>query len=140
MERKDYIMQMIEDFFKALARVIFKREMKSFTEAKNELSGLSKMVTGFELEQLKSLGAEGIAYVFGMNKESEAEKIYCSARMLKEDGLINEAEGNIEESLKSFKLSQELFELASQKEFNEKEESLKEAKSLKNKITEPFRG
>jgi hypothetical protein len=40
---------------------------------------------------------------------------------------------------KSFKLSQELFELASKKEFGEKEESLKEAESLKNKITEPFR-
>jgi hypothetical protein len=92
MERKDYIMKMIEDFVRTLAKVIMNREMKNHAEAKDELNGLSKMVTGFELEHLRSLGAEGIAYVFGMNKESEAEKIYCSARMLKEEGLILESE------------------------------------------------
>jgi hypothetical protein len=134
MLRKDYIMKMIEDFVKGMAKIIFNREMKNHAEAKDELDGLSKMVTGFEIEHLKSLGADGIVYVFGMNKETETEKIYCSARMLKEDGLISEGEGRIEESLKSFKIALELFELLSTREFDEKLDSLAEAELLKNKF------
>lgn len=134
MLRKDYIMKMIEDFIRTMAKIIFNRKMQKYDEAKDQLDGLSKMVTGFGLEHLKSLGTDGIVYVFGMNKETETEKIYCCARMLKEDGLISECEGRIEESLKSFKISLELFELLSTREFEEKEDSLAETELLKNKF------
>lgn len=127
-------MKMIEDFISTMAKIIFSRKMQKYDEAKDQLDGLSKMVTGFGLEHLKSLGADGIVYVFGMNKETGTEKIYCCARMLKEDGFISEGEGRIEESLKSFKISMELFEFLSQKDSVEKKESLEEAKSLKEKI------
>lgn len=134
MFQKDYIMRMIEDFVRVMAKIIFNREMKNFVDAKDQLDGLCKLITGFGLEHLKQLGTEGILYVFGTNKDGEIEKIYCSARMLKEDGMIYEAEGKTEESLKSFTISMELFEFLSQKDFVEKEESMEEAKSLKEKI------
>ena len=134
MLRKDYIMKMIEDFVRTLAKVVMMKEMKNYVNAKDELNNLSTLISGFGIAHLKSLGAEGIAYVLGMNKESETEKIYCSARILKEDGMILEEEGNAEESLKSYELSKELFELASQNEFDEKEEALMEIEFLKNKI------
>ncbi len=129
-------MKMIEDFVRTLAKIVMNREMKNYVVAKDELDSLSTLISGFGIGHLKSLGAEGIAYVLGMNKESEVEKIYCTARILKEDGMILEAEGNTEESLKSFKLSQWLFELLSDKDFDEKDESLKEIEILKNKFTE----
>ena len=100
--------------------------MKNYDLAKDELNNLSMLVSGLGIEYLKSLGKDGIIYVFSKNSDTETEKIYCSARILKEDGLINEAEGNTEESLKSFRLSAELFELVSSKDCEEKEESLKE--------------
>lgn len=134
MFQKDYIMRMIEDFVRVMAKIILNREMKNFVDAKDQLDGLCKLITGFGLEHLRQLGSEGILYVFGTNKDGEIEKIYCCARMLKEDGMIHEAEGKVEESLKSFKISMELFEFLSQKDFVEKEESLEEARSLKEKI------
>lgn len=134
--RKDYIMKMIEDFVRIIAKVILNRDMKNYDFAKDELNNLSMLVSGLGIEHLKSLGKDGIIYVFSKNSETETEKIYCSARILKEDGLIHEAEGNTEESLKSFRLSKELFELTSQKEFDEKQESLSELEFLKNKLTE----
>jgi len=131
---KDYIMRMIEDFARIIARIVLFRETKKYVDAKFELGGLSKLVTGFETDQLKALGAEGIKYVFGRDKDTEAEKIYCSARILKEDGLILEAEGNKEESLKSFRIAKELFKVASRYDFKEKEEAETEFEELKNLI------
>lgn len=128
---KDYIMRMIEDFARIIARIVLFRENKKYVDAKFELGGLSKLVTGFETDQLKALGAEGIQYVFGKDKDTEAEKIYCSARILKEDGLILEAEGNKEESLKSFRIAKELFKVASRYDFIEKEEAANEFEDLK---------
>lgn len=125
---------MLEDFVRVMAKVILKKETKHYADAKHELDGLSELISGFGLEHLKSLGAEGISYVYGLNKESELEKIYCSARILKEEAMILEEEGKTEESLRSFEISRELFELVSDKEFNEKEEALKEIEFLKNKI------
>ena len=84
MFRKDYIMRMIEDFIKAMAKIIMMREMKSYSDAR--------------VEHLRSLGATGIRYVFSQNKESEAEKIFCSAKILKEEGLILKSQGKTEDS------------------------------------------
>ena len=106
------------------------REMKSYTDARVELDGLSKLVTGFGIEHLRSLGAAGIKYVFSQNKESEAEKIYCSARILKEEGLILRSQGKTEDSLKSLETAKELFKMASEMDIPEKDEALKEIEDL----------
>lgn len=134
MLRKDYIMRMLEEFVRVLARIVLLKETKHYVDAKQELDSLSMLITGFGLKQVKSLGAEGVKYVLSLNKESEIEKIYCTARILKEDAMILELEGKTEESLKSFKLSLELFELVSDKEFDEKPDALKEIEFLKEKI------
>ncbi len=128
--QKDYIMRLIEEFFKALARIIMKREKKDYTEASHELDGLSKLVTGFGLEHLKSLGADGIMYVFGNDPKTITEKMYYTAKMLREDGNILEAQGLTDDSLKSFALSKELFELVLRSDSPEKDNTLKEIEEL----------
>ncbi len=130
MFRKDYIMRMIEDFIKAMAKIILKREMKNYTDARIELNNLSILVTGFGLENLRLLGPAGIKYVFNQNKESEAEKIYCAARILKEEGLILQSQGKTEDSLKSLEISKELFKMASEMDIPEKNEALDEFEEL----------
>lgn len=129
-------MRMIEEFVRVIAKVVLLKETKNYVDAKTELDNLSILILGFGLNHLKSLGPDGIEYIYSLNKETEIEKLYCSAKILKEDGLILEAEGSTEESLKSFKLSKELFELISGKDFDEKEESLNELEFLKNKFTQ----
>ncbi|MBN8583817.1 MAG: hypothetical protein J0M37_01890 [Ignavibacteria bacterium] len=130
MFRKDYIMRMIEEFIKAMAKIILLREQKSYTDAKSELDGLSKLVTGFGTGHLRSLGAAGIKYVFSQNKESEAEKIYLAARILKEEGLILRSQGKTDDSLKSLEIAKELFKMASEMDIPEKAEALKEFEEL----------
>ena len=130
MFRKDYIMRMIEDYIKAMAKIIMMREMKSYSDARVELDGLSKLVTGFGIDHLRSLGATGIRYVFSQNKESEAEKIFCSAKILKEEGLILKSQGKTEDSLKSLEISKELFKMASEMDIPEKTEAIKEFEEL----------
>lgn len=118
LERKDYILRIIEEFARVIARVVLLKETKSYTDAKMELDALTLSITGLGLSHIKSLGPEGVAYVFSADKRSEAEKIYCMARILKEDSLVLESEGNTEESLKSLSLSEELFKLVSDKKFD----------------------
>lgn len=130
MFRKDYIMRMIEDFVRAMVKIVLLKDTKQLGDAGKELDALSRQVTGFGTDHLVSLGAAGIKYVFSQNKESEAEKIYCSARIIKEEGQIFEAEGKTEESLKRFFIAKELFKIASEIDFPEKEEAKKELLEL----------
>jgi hypothetical protein len=126
MFRKDYIMRMLEEFIRVMAKIVLLKETKKYYDAGKELDSLSRLVTGFSTEHLVSLGSAGIKYVFSQNKESEAEKIYCSARIIKEEAMICEAEGKHEESLKRFQIAGELFKIASEFDFPERDDSLKE--------------
>lgn len=83
MFRKDYIMRMIEDFIKAMAKIIMMREMKSYSDARVELDGLSKLVTGFGIEHLRSLGAAGIKMFFLKIKNQKLKKYFARQRSLK---------------------------------------------------------
>ena len=121
---------MIEDFVRAMTKIVLLKESKKIIEAGKELDALSQQVTGFGTGHLVSLGAAGIKYVFSQNKESEAEKIYCAARIIKEEGLIYEAEGKAEDSLKRFLIAKELFKMASEMDFPEKDEALEELENF----------
>jgi hypothetical protein len=132
---KDYIMRVILEFFRVLAGIIMKRESKSFADAVFDLETLSRQVTSFGIGQLKDLGKEGIVYVFEKDKKTEVEKIYYTAILLREDGNILEAQGYAEDSLKSFSLSKELFELISASDSPEKNSALKEIEELNKKLS-----
>ena len=113
--KNDYIMRMIEEFFRALARVISNRQINNYPEAREGLDNLSKMITRLSVEQLKAVGAEGIKQFFNVTKPEDTEKVFCIAKIIKEDALIYEGEGNTEEAKKSFKSSLEFFELIREK-------------------------
>ncbi len=134
MFRKDYVMRMIEEFVRVLAKIVLLKESRNYTDAKTELDGLSRLVTGFGLEHLRSLGPEGMNYVFAMNRESHAEKLFCSAKMLKEEGMILEAQNRIDDSRECLYISKELFRMVSEMELDEKQEALGEFEELKIKL------
>lgn len=134
MFEKDYVMRMIKELGRVLAKIALLKDTENYTDAKTELNGLSKLVTGFEVEQLLTLGAEGIKYIFSKNKDTEAEKIYCAARIMKEEGLILEAERKPGESLECFSLARNLFKMAAEFDFEETNEAKNEIIELENKI------
>ena len=114
-EEKDYIMRMIADFMRVISRVLFLKETKQYYDAIAELDNLNRMISGFSLEQVKALGIEGFKYVYNLEKESDVEKIFCAAKILKEEGMILNEQGKIEEGGESIALSLQLFELVKDK-------------------------
>ena len=108
-------MRMIAEFMKVIARALFLKETKQYYDAIAELDALNRMISGFSLEQMKALGIDGIKYVYNLDKESDVEKIFCAAKILKEEGLILLEQGQKEEGIKSIRLSQQLFELVKHK-------------------------
>jgi hypothetical protein len=125
---------MIEDFVRAMVKIVLLKDTKQLTDAGKELDTLSHQVTGFGTGHLKSLGAAGIKYVFSQNKESEAEKIFCAAKIIKEDAMILNLQGKTDESLQGIEISRELFKIVSQMDFPEKDEAVKEFEDLNNKL------
>ena len=132
--KNDYIMRMIEEFFRALARVISNRQINNYPEAREGLDNLSKMITRLSVEQLKAVGAEGIKQFFNVTKPEDTEKVFCIAKIIKEDALIYEGEGNKEEAKKSYQSSLEFFELIKDINIEEHNEVLEEINYITNKI------
>ena len=132
--KNDYIMRMIEEFFRALARVISNRQINNYPEAREGLDNLSKMITRLSVEQLKAVGAEGIKQFFNVTKPEDTEKVFCIAKIIKEDALIYEGEGNKEEAKKSYQSSLEFFELIKDINIEEHNEALEEINYITNKI------
>ena len=107
----DYIMRMVEEFVRVMARVLFYREMKQYVNAVDELDNLSKMMTGFDLEQIKVLGVDGVKSFFELSNYSNVEKIFYSAKALKEEANICFEQGKVDDGMQCMALALGLFEL-----------------------------
>ena len=111
----DYIMRIVEEFARVLARVLLFKEMKQYVNASDELNKLSKMITGFDLEQLKALGKEGIKSFFDLNNYSNLEKVFYSAKALKEEAIINFEQGRVDEGMECLAIALGIFEVIQEK-------------------------
>jgi len=107
----DYIMRMVDEFVRVMARVLFFREMKQYVNAMYELDNLSKMMTGFDLEQIKALGTGGVKSFFVLSNYANIEKVFYSAKALKEEAAICFEQGNTDEGMRSMAMALGLFEL-----------------------------
>ena len=128
----DYIMRMIEEFFRILRNILMKRENGQYEMAREGLSNLSKMITGLGIDQLKSLGEDGVKYFFNLSKPEDIEKVFCAGKMFKEDALINEVEGKFDDMIRSYEFSLSMFEIIKDKNSEEKEEIQNEIINIKN--------
>jgi hypothetical protein len=104
-------MRMVDEFVKVMARVLFFREMKQYVSAMDELDNLSKMMTGFDMNQIKELGIDGVKSFFELSNFSNVEKIFYSAKALKEEAAICFEQGNVDEGMKSMAMALGLFEM-----------------------------
>jgi hypothetical protein len=106
-----YLMRMVDEFVRVMARVLFFREMKQYVNAIDELDNLSKMMTGFDLGQIKELGIDGVKSFFELSNFSNVEKVFYSAKALKEEAAICFEQGNVDEGMKSMAMALGLFEM-----------------------------
>ena len=128
----DYIMRMIEEFFRIIRNIMMKRENGQYEMAREGLGNLSRMITGLGIDQLKSLGEDGVKYFFNLSKPEDIEKIFCAGKMFKEDALINEAEGKFDDTIRSYEFSLSMFELIKDKNTEDKTEIQNEISNIKN--------
>lgn len=133
MER-DYVMRMIEEFARVIAKVFFLRDTKQYQNAHAELDNVSRMITGFSSQQLKELGPDGVKNIFDYSNISNIEKVYYSARIVMEEAFLYELEGKIDESLESYAFALVLFEYLKERGFSSDQEMEDDLKFIKNKI------
>lgn len=133
MIERDYIMKMVRFFAQAMLKILFNKDTKNYTEAYHEIKKAGKMISGFTLEQMKTLTSEDVMLLFDMKKESEVMKVIYTAKLLSEEGRILEEEKRTDEALASYSKAIEFFKLIPDKpEF--KEHITEDIKFLQRKI------
>ena len=111
MERRDYVLRLIERMRQVLARV---RELilrGDFVAVNTELQALAKQ-TGVGLELAKSLSDESLLLLLSTDGEPDPTKCLVVAEVLYLDGVRAREQGAPEESRRSFRTSLRLFLVA----------------------------
>ena len=111
MIRQDYIMRMIEQLVKVLAKILFNKETGDFRAANSEIESAFKNITGLDYFMLNKLSDKDIISLLNISKDNAAATIKCLiiAKLLKEKAElpINEKifeENSGEEYLKALSL------------------------------------
>ena len=86
MIRQDYIMRMIEQLIKVLAKILFNKKEGSFQEAINNIDTAFKNILGLDFNLLNALSAKDIISLLEMAKDNASINIKCIvlAKLLKE--------------------------------------------------------
>jgi Family of unknown function (DUF6483) len=96
MIREDYIMRMIEQLVKVLAKILFNKETKDYQEAENNIENAFKNILGLDYNLLKVLSAQDIISLLKISKDDATLSIKCIviAKLLKERAEIENLSGS----------------------------------------------
>ena len=86
MIRQDYIMRMIEQMVKVLAKILFNKEAGNYNAAINDIDAAFNSITGLDYNMINDLSANDIISILKMSKDDAAVSIKCIviAKLLKE--------------------------------------------------------
>ncbi len=86
MIRQDYIMRMIEQLVKVLAKILFNKKEGSYQEAINNVDTAFKNILGLDFNLLNALSAKDIISLLEIAKDNSSINIKCIviAKLLKE--------------------------------------------------------
>jgi len=86
MIRQDYIMRMIEQMVKVLAKILFNKEAGNYNAAVNNIDAAFNSITGLDYNMINDLSANDIISILKMSKDDAAVSIKCIviAKLLKE--------------------------------------------------------
>lgn len=130
----DYIMRMIEEFGRGLARVLHLKDINQYENALDELNNLTKKMVGFDLKQIKMFGIDGIKSMFDLTNSTNVKKIYYCIKLLKESALIYFEQNMMDEGKRDGLLAIELYDLIKDKELENYIDIEKDLDLIKDKI------
>ena len=109
MLQKDYILRVAEDVGRALARVIYHKEIQDYQGALSLIDELCKQTVGMGSGYIHALSEEALLAMLTLLGILDIEKALIIAKLLKAEGDIYEDQGNADEAYGSYLKSLHLF-------------------------------
>ena len=109
MSQRDYILRIAEEFGRALAQVLYNREIKDYTTAHSLLDEQCKQIFGMGIGFMRSIPEVTLLSMLTSFDTLDTEKCWLLAILLKAEGDIYEDQGNASESYYSYIRSLNLF-------------------------------
>ena len=109
MLQKDYILRVAEDVGRALAQVIYHKEIQDHQGALSLIDELCKQTVGMGSGYIHALSEEALLAMLTLLGILNIEKALIIAKLLKAEGDIYEAQGNADEAYASYLKSLNLF-------------------------------
>jgi len=98
MLQKDYIMRMVEQLARILARVAFNKNLKQYAQALMELDKAMKQLIGLDSKLIDSLTDDGILALIKFESSMDAEKGIIWAELMREKAEVIELRKGFNES------------------------------------------
>jgi tetratricopeptide (TPR) repeat protein len=109
MLQKDYILRVAEDVGRALAQVIYHKEIQDYQGAFSLIDELCKQTVGMGSGYIHALSEEALLAMLTLLGILNIEKALIIAKLLKAEGDIYEDQGNADEAYGSYLKSLNLF-------------------------------
>ena len=102
MSQRDYILRIAEEFGRALAQVLYNRQIKDYAAAHKLIDEQCKQAFGMGIGFMRSVPEETLLSMFTSFDTLDTEKCWLLAILLRAEGDIYEDQGNASESYYSF--------------------------------------
>ena len=102
MINRDYILRMIEQLSRFLAKALLMKEGKEYLEAVTEVKKAGKMFLGLSPEAMDALSDKDLIQLWRVAKDLDAEKCALAAQIFKAEGEVYEDQGDNEKAVTSY--------------------------------------
>lgn len=109
MSQRDYILRLVEEFGRALAQVVYHRQIKDYAAAHNLIDEQCKQALGVGIGFIHSLPEETVLSMLTSFGTLNTEKCWLLATLLKVEGDIYQDQGNPDASYYSYLKALNLF-------------------------------
>jgi len=98
MIERDYIMRMVTQLTRALARILFLKKEEQFPEAVAEIDATGRTLLGVDLAMMRLFSQAQLLQLFGKDDTLEIPKCYVLGVLLKEEADLMRLQGDGEQS------------------------------------------
>ena len=102
MINRDYILRMIEQLSRFLAKALLMKEGKEYLEAVTEVKKAGKMFLGLSPEAMDALSDKDLIQLWRVAQDLDAEKCALAAQIFKAEGEVYEDQGDNEKAVTSY--------------------------------------
>lgn len=105
MINRDYILRMIEQLSRFLAKVMLMKDAKEYREAVGEIKKAGKMFLGLNPEAMEALSHHDLIRLWSVGNDLDAEKCALAAQIFRAEGEIYEHQGDTEKAFANYQKS-----------------------------------